>query len=412
MRVGYLVNQYPKISHTFIRSEIKSLEDAGVQVVRYSMRRTKEELVDQLDIGEMQQTRAVLDSGAGGLLLGSLRCLLRSPRLFLRGLVVSLRFGRRSDRGTLRHLIYLAEACVLVDWMRRDGVEHLHAHFGTNSATVALLARELGGPQFSFTVHGPEEFDRAPLWSLGEKIERAAFVVAISNFGRSQLMRWCGRQHWSKIHVIRCGVDPHFLAPDVAPMPAVRRLLSIGRLCEQKGQMLLIEALGRLKRDGCEAELVLIGDGELRVEVERTIAEQGLTAQVHMRGWVDGHRIRQALDDACAVVLPSFAEGLPVVIMEAFARGRPVLSTYVAGIPELVLPGKNGWLVPAGSVEALVEALRQMLDTPSADLAKLGCDGRARVAEQHDASRNGRQMADLLRADAKDRNAVSDPTTP
>jgi glycosyltransferase involved in cell wall biosynthesis len=325
---------------------------------------------------------------------------------------VSLRFGRRSDRGTLRHLIYLAEACVLVDWMRRDGVEHLHAHFGTNSATVALLARELGGPQFSFTVHGPEEFDRAPLWSLGEKIERAAFVVAISNFGRSQLMRWCGRQHWSKIHVIRCGVDARFLAADVVPIPAVRRLLSIGRLCEQKGQLLLIEALGRLKRDGLEVELVLIGDGELRAEVERTIAEQGLTAQVHMRGWVDGHRIRQALDDACAVVLPSFAEGLPVVIMEAFARGRPVLSTYVAGIPELVLPGKNGWLVPAGSVEALVEALRQMLDTPSADLAKLGCDGRARVAEQHDASRNGRQMADLLRADAKDRNAVSDPTTP
>jgi len=412
MRVGYLVNQYPKISHTFIRSEIKSLEDAGVQVVRYSMRRTREKLVDQLDIGEMQQTRAVLDSGAGGLLLGSLRCLLRSPRLFLRGLVVSLRFGRRSDRGTLRHLIYLAEACVLVNWMRRDGVEHLHAHFGTNSATVALLARELGGPPFSFTAHGPEEFDRAPLWSLGEKIERAAFVVAISNFGRSQLMRWCGRQHWSKIHVIRCGVDPRFLTPDVVPMPVVRRLLSIGRLCEQKGQMLLIEALGRLKRDGCEAELVLIGDGELRAEVERTIAEQGLTAQVHMRGWVDGSCIRQALDDACAVVLPSFAEGLPVVIMEAFARGRPVLSTYVAGIPELVVPGQNGWLVPAGSVEALVEALRQVLNTPSADLARLGRDGRARVAEQHDTGRNGRQMADLLRSYVGDRNATSDPATP
>jgi glycosyltransferase involved in cell wall biosynthesis len=176
--------------------------------------------------------------------------------------------------------------------------------------------------------------------------------------------------------------------------------------------MLLIEALGRLKREGLEVELVLIGDGELRAEVERTIAEQGLTAQVHMRGWVDGSRIRQALDDACAVVLPSFAEGLPVVIMEAFARGRPVLSTFVAGIPELVLPGHNGWLVPAGSVEALVETLRQVLDTPSARLAELGRNGRARVAEQHDASRNGRQMADLLRAYAKDRNATSDSPTP
>jgi colanic acid/amylovoran biosynthesis glycosyltransferase len=412
MRVGYLVNQYPKISHTFIRSEIKSLEDAGIQVVRYSMRRTKEKLVDQLDLGEMQQTRAVLESGAGGLLLGSLRCLLTSPCLFLRGLVVSLRFGRRSDRGTLRHLIYLAEACVLVHWMRRDGVEHLHAHFGTNSATVALLARELGGPPFSFTAHGTDDFDCPPLWSLGEKIERAAFVVAVSSFGRSQLLRWCGRQHWSKIHVIRCGVDPRFLTPDVVPMPAVRRLLSVGRLCEEKGQMLLIEALGRLKRDGLEAELVLIGEGELRAEIETSIVEHGLAGQVHLPGSADNSAIRQALDDACAFVLPSLGEGLPVVIMEAFARGRPVLSTYIAGIPELVVPGQNGWLVPAGSVEALVEALRQVLDTPSARLAELGRAGRARVAEQHDAGRNGRQMADLLRVYAKDRNATSDPAIP
>jgi glycosyltransferase involved in cell wall biosynthesis len=406
MRIAYLVNQYPKISHTFIRSEIRSLEECGVEVVRYSLRRTKEKLVEQVDVDEMRQTRAVLDAGVAPLLLGALSYSLRSPRLFLRALVVSLRFGRRSDRGRLIHLMYLVEACLLVHWMRRDGVEHLHAHFGTNSATVALLARELGGPPFSFTVHGPEEFDRAPLWSLGEKIERAAFVVAISSFCRSQLLRWCGRPHWSKIHVIRCGVDPRFLTPDVAPMPAVRRLLSIGRLCEQKGQMLLIEALGRLKRDGLEVDLVLIGDGELRTEIEKSIVEHCLAAQVHLPGSADGSAIRQALDDACAVVLPSFAEGLPVVIMEAFARGRPVLSTFVAGIPELVVPGQNGWLVPAGSVEALVEALRQVLDTPSARLAELGRGGRARVAEQHDAGRNGRQMADLLRAYAKDRNAA------
>lgn len=410
MRVGYLVNQYPKISHTFIRSEIKSLEESGVEVVRYSLRPTKEKLVDQLDLDEMRQTRAVLGAGVEPLLLCSLRCFLASPLLFLRAMMVSLRCGRRSDRGTLRHCIYLGEACLLVDWMRRDGVEHLHAHFGTNSATVALLARELGGPPFSFTAHGTDDFDCPPLWSLREKIERAAFVVAVSSFGRSQLLRWCGRQHWPKIHVIRCGVDPRFLAPDVAPMPAVRRLLSIGRLSEEKGQMLLIEALGRLRRDGLEAELVLIGDGELRAEIEKSIVEHGLAGRVHLPGSADCSAIRQALDDACAFVLPSLGEGLPVVIMEAFARSRPVLSTYIAGIPELVVPGQNGWLVPAGSVEALVEALRQVLATPSARLAELGRAGRARVAEQHDAGRNGRQMADLLRAYARDRNAASAPT--
>jgi glycosyltransferase involved in cell wall biosynthesis len=176
--------------------------------------------------------------------------------------------------------------------------------------------------------------------------------------------------------------------------------------------MLLIEALGRLKRDGLEAELVLIGDGPLRAEIEQGIVEHGLVGQVHLAGWADGSAIRQALDDACALVLPSLGEGLPVVIMEAFARGRPVLSTYVAGIPELVVPGQNGWLVPAGSVEALVDALRQVLDTPSTRLAELGRDGRARVAEQHDASRNGGQLADLLRTYARDRRTASDPATP
>jgi colanic acid/amylovoran biosynthesis glycosyltransferase len=412
MKVGYLVNQYPKISHTFIRSEIRSLEESGVEVVRYSLRRTEEKLIDQFDLDEMRQTRVVLDSGLALLILCAMSCLLTSMGLFLRALVVSLRLGRRSDRGTLRHLIYLGEACRLVNWMQRDGVSHLHAHFGTNSATVALLARELGGPPFSFTVHGPEEFDRAPLWSLAEKIERAAFVVAVSSFGRSQLLRWCGRPHWSKIHVIRCGVDARFLTPDLVPMPAIRRLVSVGRLCEQKGHLLLIEALGRLKRDGLVAEFVLIGDGELRAEVEKMIAEHDLAGQMRLRAWADASTVRQELDDACAVVLPSFAEGLPVVIMEAFARGRPVLSTYVAGIPELVVPGQNGWLVPAGSVEALVEALRQVLNTPTADLAKLGRNGRARVAEQHDAGRNGRQMADLFRTYAENRNATSDPVTP
>jgi len=130
-----------------------------------------------------------------------------------------------------------------------------------------------------------------------------------------------------------------------------------------------------------------------------------------MRGWVDGSCIRRALDDACAVVLPSFAEGLPVVIMESFARGRPVLSTYVAGIPELVLPGKNGWLVPAGSVEALVEALRQVLDTPSARLAELG----ARAYAGRRTARRGSERppdAELLRAYGREAESCLGSCTP
>ena len=284
----------------------------------------------------------------------------------------------------LRHLVYLVEACVLLGWFERERVQHVHAHFGTNSATVAMLCRELGGPDYSFTAHGPEEFDSAHLLRLRDKIARASFVVAISSYGRSQLFRHMDSRSWAKIKLVRCGVDETFLAPSPAPMPEVPRLVCIGRLCEQKGQILLIEALARLRQQGRRIEVVIVGDGELRGAIEGAIKSGNLQEDVRILGWADTSAIVKAIDDSRALVLPSFAEGLPVVIMEALARARPVLSTFVAGIPELVVPGRNGWLVPAGSVDDLVGALQQLLDTPVGQLTEMGLRGREDVRRQHD----------------------------
>jgi glycosyltransferase involved in cell wall biosynthesis len=294
-------------------------------------------------------------------------------------------------------LAYLAEACLLLRRLAGEEIRHVHAHFGTNPATVAMLCREVGGPTYSFTAHGPEEFDNAAMLGLREKIERSAFVVAITNYARSQLFRHCVPQGWPKIKVVRCGVDATFLGPAPAPLPKTRRLLSIGRLCEQKGQLLLVEAASMLQREGRTIDLVLIGDGELRADVERLIASHGLGEQVRLLGWASGDVIRAALDGSCALVLPSFAEGLPVVIMEAFARARPVLSTFVAGIPELVVPGRNGWLVPAGSVEDLARGMREILDAPRERLQEMGLCGRDDVKRLHDIERVARDMASHLR---------------
>jgi glycosyltransferase involved in cell wall biosynthesis len=233
---------------------------------------------------------------------------------------------------------------------------------------------------------------------LGEKIQRAAFVAAISSFGRSQLFRRCDFRQWPKIRVVRCGVDEAFLGPDPVPIPESRRLVSIGRLCEQKGQLLLVEAMARLHEEGRAAELVLIGDGVLRRELEAAIVRNRLEKNVHILGWADSATVRRALDESCAFVLPSFAEGLPVVIMEAMARARPVLSTFVAGIPELVVPGRNGWLVPAGSVDALVDGVRQILDAPLEQLARMGLCGREDVRRQHEIGDIARSMMGHFRA--------------
>jgi len=273
------------------------------------------------------------------------------------------------------------------------GIEHMHAHFGTNSTTVAMLAQALGGPGYSFTVHGPEEFDAPAALSLGQKVDRAAFAVAISQFGRSQLYRWADFDSWKRIKVVHCGIEPEGFA-DPAPLPeGAARIVNIGRFSEQKGQMLLIEAMARLHAGHPDLHLTLVGDGPLRGALERAIAAHGLGGAVTLTGWLDEAGVRRALAEAQALVLPSFAEGLPMVVMEAMAAGRPVIATSIAGIPELVRPGEAGWLVPAGDVQALAEAIGALAETPTADLARMGAAGRARVLARHDAAVEAEKLA-------------------
>jgi glycosyltransferase involved in cell wall biosynthesis len=261
-----------------------------------------------------------------------------------------------------------------------------------------MLVRELGGPTFSFTAHGPEEFDRPTGLKLGEKVARAAFVVAISEYGKSQLYRWSRYPDWQKIHVVRCGVDASFLSVNPHEVEDTHRLVCVGRLAEQKGQLLLIEAAAILKSEGIRFEILLIGDGEMRQEIERQIARYRLEDSVRILGWKSHQEVRETLLSCRAMILPSFAEGLPVVIMEALALGRPVLSTYVAGIPELVDATDCGYLVPAGSVDELARAMKEILTASVDTLRAMGREGARRVAERHDACVEARRLARLFRA--------------
>jgi glycosyltransferase involved in cell wall biosynthesis len=396
MRVGYLVNQYPKNSHSFVRREIHALERQGVEVERFSVRAPRERLCDDADRAEQNSTRVVLRAGPLRLLSSFLAQLAWGPRRVLRASRLAWRMGRHSERGLLIHAIYLAEASLLFRWLKQHGCAHLHAHFGTNPATVAMLCRELGGPPFSFTVHGPEEFDKPGLIGLGAKIERASFVAAICSYGKSQLYRLCDRSHWNKIHVVHCGVDAGFLKQPPTPIPSAPRLVCVGRLCEQKGQLLLIDAAARLVAEGIHPEIVLVGDGEMRSDVDKKIAEHGLGGRVRITGWADERQVREELRNARALVLPSFAEGLPVVIMEALAMGRPVISTYVAGIPELVVNGECGWLVPAGDVDALAAAMKRALLCEPDELLRMGIAGRARVLAHFDVDGSASELRKLL----------------
>ena len=390
--VAYLINQYPRVSHSFIRREILALERQGVVIKRFAQRGWDADVVDPEDERERMLTRYILRIGAAGLLAAAAKVALSRPRLFVSTALLALRMGRRSDRSQLLHLIYLVEACCLVGWLHECGASHLHAHFGTNSAEIAMLARALGGPPYSFTVHGPEEFDKPEALHLREKIRRSAFAVAISSFGRSQLYRWVEPAQWPKVHVVHCGLEPSFAQGQAAEPSPVRRLVCVGRLCEQKGQLLLLDAAAQLRERGIDFELVLAGDGEMRGAIEERIAALRLGERVHITGWISGAHVREELLAARALVLPSFAEGLPVVIMEAMALGRPVVTTCIAGIPELVIDGEHGWLFPAGDVEFTARAIERCLAATQEDLGRMGRAARERVWARHDINLEARKL--------------------
>ncbi len=396
MILAYLINQYPQPSHTFIRREISALEAAGATVHRFTLRRSTSNLVDPADVAERSHTRVVLGVGGVRVGLAVMREAITRPGAFLRAAKLTQQFHRESTRGVVAHFACLAEACVLRPWLADAGVTHLHAHFGTNSTAVAAICRELGGPAYSFTAHGPEEFDQPVGLSLGEKTRRAAFAVTISAFGRSQLCRWCDPSVWPRIQVVRCGVDDAFLAStEPTPIPDAPAFVCVGRLEPQKGQLMLLDAVAKLVAEGVQIRVTLVGDGSLRSQIENRVRELGIADSVRLAGTMSGSQIRAEILASRAMVLPSFAEGLPVVLMEALGLGRPVVSTWVAGIPELV-NASCGWLVAPGDAGALADALRQAIDASPEQLTAMGEAGRTRVAAAHDSATEAGKLLHLF----------------
>lgn len=393
LKLAYVLNTYPQPSHSFIRREVQALEAGGASVLRLAMRAADAELVDPQDRAEAEKTRYILAAGMGRLGLGLLKTLLRAPGRGAKALGLAIRMGRASHVGLVRHLIYLAEAADVARLCQAEGVQHIHAHFGTNATAVAMLAHALGGPGYSFTTHGPEEFDAPGALSLGLKLDNAAFGVGVSQFGRSQLSRWAKFDTWPRLKVVHCGIVPEAFGQPRPLTDGSLRMVSIGRFVEQKGQMVLVLAMAELVKTHPDAHLALVGDGEMRPDLEHAIREHGLERNITLTGWLDEEGVRTQLTEAQALVMPSFAEGLPMVVMEAMAAARPVIATYIAGTPELVQPGRTGWLVPAGDVAALAEAMAQAADTDGATLQKMGETGRARVLKRHDAATEAGKLA-------------------
>ena len=395
-RIAYLVNQYPAVSHTFIRREIRAMERRGIHVDRLALRGWDATLVEAEDIEERDRTRYTQKDGIAALIAAVARTALARPGRFLRALGLAVAMSRNAVRPWPYHLVYLAQACRIRAWLAETGAVHLHAHFGTNPAEIALLTRVLGGPPFSFTIHGRNETDGAARLHFDRKVAGAAFVAAISDFTRSQMLREIAPSLWPKVRVVHCGLTDDFFPGTVPPPPDTPVFLTIGRLSPEKGHLILLDAFAAVLEACPGARLVIAGDGDMRPAIEARIAALGIAGAVEMTGWIDAAEVRRRLGAATALVQPSFIEGLPVVIMEAMAMQRAVISTYVAGIPELVVPDRTGWLVPAGNIEALAGAMRQAAGADAGRLAAMGLAARDRVRDRHHIDREAGRLARLI----------------
>jgi glycosyltransferase involved in cell wall biosynthesis len=403
-RIAYLVGRYPKISHTFILREVQALRELGVEVDTFAIWPTPaDELLADADREEAARTSTVLPLRVGRLVRSHLAALAASPAGYARMAGHALRTSRPGLRGKFLAATWVAEAPILWRELRRRGIRHVHAHLTGTAPAVAMLCTEFansadrgGGHTWSLTVHGPSEFYDVLNQAVAEKVRHADFAVAISDFGRSQLMGLVGEEHWDKLHVVHCGVFPaayEAVSPD--GRSGAVRIVTVGRLAPVKGHALLLEAVHDLRGRGTEAHLTLIGDGPKRDELERRAEELGVLDLVTFTGAVGQDEITRHYSGADLYAHASFAEGLPVVVMEAMAHGLPVVAAGVMGVGEIVVDGENGVVVRPGRVDEIVAAIERLAGDPDAS-RRMGDAGRRLVEREFDVRASAARLAELF----------------
>ena len=396
-RLAYLLSIYPATSHTFFLNEIAELSRLGFTIDVASINKPAA-AHSELEARALATTYYLKATKPSTILLVLLKVLFTQPRVVARGLRAALQLDGWNLPASGYALFYLVEAILLGDWLRRRGHAHLHIHFGGPVATVGMLTSMAWQFSYSMMIHGPEEFYDVDKFYLRRKVERAQFVLCISDYCRSQVMKVCDPEHWAKLHVVRLGVDHRVFAPGPAmDRSGAMEVVCVGRMVPAKGHLILLRAFAELLRCGYNLRLRLIGDGEERSGLESFVRREKLDASVIFEGSLSHEATRQKLARADIFVLASFAEGLPVALMEAMAMEVPCISTFVAGIPELIRDGVEGLLVPPSSEQALFTAMERMIC--GADLrSNLARAGRCRVLELYDLEQNVRLLADTLEA--------------
>lgn len=403
VRMAYLMSQYPAISHTFFLQEVLGLRARGMHIETASINRPDRSgsSLPPVEAAEAKRTHYIKDGRRRRALKNILLVTLRHPDVVLRGLWAVLRMKRLQLLERAYWLFYLAEALLVGRWMKRRNLDHLHVHFGGPVACVGMLTARAWKIPYSLTIHGPEELLNTRSYLLEEKIAQAEFVFCISDFCRSQLCALMPASDWEKFTVIRLGVDPLVLTPQPRPPSFGRRdetirLVSTGRMVAAKGHYILLEAVKILREREIPLHVTMIGGGPELMRLQEYVKQHGLEEVVHFTHALSHPETLAQVRRADLFALASFAEGIPVALMEAMSLGVPCVSTYVAGIPELIRSGVDGLLVPPANALAFANALESI----TSDLVlrrSLGASARQRIINQYNLPLNQELLAHTFR---------------
>jgi glycosyltransferase involved in cell wall biosynthesis len=390
-----MTGEYPRATDTFIQREVAALRESGVHVETLSVRRPagKEVVSDEVR-AERDRTYYLLPASPLRVAGAQLRLLVQRPGSYFSALGLALSTRPPGLKALAWQAAYFLEAGLVARRLREHDLSHLHNHFSNSSCSVAMLASALGGFTYSFTMHGPAEFYEPKYWRVDEKVRRAKFVACISHFARSQAMVFAPQEHWDKLHVVHCGVSPAQFQPRRHEGPG-SRLLFVGRLAAVKGLPVLLEAVAQLAEERPNVKLVVAGDGPDRAKLEAQAKRFGIASRVEFRGYQSQAQVRELLGQTDVFAMASFAEGVPVVLMEAMAAGVPVIATRIAGVPELVEDGVSGFLVAPGEPRAIAEKAALLLDDTELR-NRLGEAGREKVVREFNIATEAQRLCRIM----------------
>jgi colanic acid/amylovoran biosynthesis glycosyltransferase len=389
IKIAYLLSQYPAVNHVFMLREVRLLRHLGFEIHVASIRGPDRD-TEAMTVTERKETQAtfyVKGSGPLRIIAAHVHTLLSRPVSYVRGLFGAIGIGATG-------LLYFAEAVVVGYWMKSKGLSHLHTHY---ASTVGVMVARIFPVTLSATFHGPAEFENPGSFRLAEKVQASLFACAISQYGVGQLMYACGHAEWPKLELTLLGVDPGGFPPRLfRQSPSPFQIVCVGRLAPVKGQHLLIEAIESLVKAGRQVRLRFAGDGPDRLALQQEVQSRGLSAHVLFEGNVNQDKLRELYSESDALVLSSFAEGLPVVLMEAMAMEIPCVAPWINGIPEIITHQVDGLLVPPGNPQALAGAIARLMDDTELRRA-MGQRARLKILEKFDLQRNTEHLGDVFR---------------